>query len=235
MRRDLQRDEVHERLGVAREKLTVTYQGLDAAWGATPAPAPHVEDDGVPYVLFVGNIKPNKNLALLLHAFADVAARVPFRLVLAGRTDGFRTGDGAALALAERLGPRVRMAGEVSDTTLRALYAGATAFCLPSRLEGFGLPLLEAMASGCAVLCSTAGSLPEVAGGAALQFSPELSPGREQLAAALLRVATDEGLVRDLQSRGRMRAAAFSYTRCAFETTEVLQRELARLRPGGAR
>jgi glycosyltransferase involved in cell wall biosynthesis len=218
-------DEVHTRLGVPRQRMTVTHPGLDAGWLASAPPAPHVEPDSVPYVLFVGNIKPNKNLSLLLDAFADVRQRVPFRLVLAGRMDGFATGDPAVLTRAKALGERVRFAGEVSDEELRALYAGALAFCLPSTIEGFGLPLLEAMALGCPVLCSRAGALPEVAGEAALLFDATPATGRAQLA-ELLGGLADNPQLATLRERGYARVQQFSYAQCAAQTAAVLQKLL---------
>ena len=208
--------------GVLPEKITVTHPGLDDAW--PPSAVPHREPDGVPYLLFVGNIKPNKNLRLLLGAFASVQDRIPFRLLLAGRMRGFGTGDDAVLRQAEALGERVRFAGEVDDATLQSLYAGASALVLPSLYEGFGLPLLEAMQLGCPVLSSTAGSLPEVGGDAALYFDPH---SESALASCLLQVM-DAAAMHALRLRGRERVANFSFTRCAQQTATVMNRLLER-------
>jgi glycosyltransferase involved in cell wall biosynthesis len=172
----------------------------------------------LPYVLFVGNVKPNKNIGLLLRAFRQVADRVGFRLVLAGKMSGLGTADEAVLREARSFGNRVRLTGEVSDAELQSLYAGASALCMPSRYEGFGLPLLEAMALGCPVLCSTAGSLPEVARDAALFFSAESA---EELAGCLLRVG-DAALMQELREKGRLRLEAFSFARCAEKTAAVM-------------
>jgi glycosyltransferase involved in cell wall biosynthesis len=210
------RSELRDRLDVPAAKLHVTSIGLDVSW---PTQAqPHCEPDGTPYILFVGNVKPNKNIGLLLRAFRDVMDRVPFRLVLAGRMSGLGTADEAVLREAQSFGDRVRFAGEVSDAELQDLYAGASALCMPSKYEGFGLPLLEAMALGCPVLCSTSGSLPEVAGDAALYFSADSVP---ELAACLLRV--DDGpAMTALRELGRQRVQAFSFPRCASQTAAVM-------------
>lgn len=212
--------ELRNRLGVAREKITVAPPGLDASWiEASPA---HREEDGLPYLLFVGNVKPNKNLGLLLEAFSRVMGSLPHRLVLAGKVRGLGTDDGPAVRRAAALGDRVRLAGEVSEEMLRSLYAGASALCLPSLYEGFGFPLLEAMAKGCPVLCSTAGSLPEVADGAALYFDPH---DAASLARCLMRV-TEERAMDELRCAGRLRVREFRFDRCAEITASVLNRAM---------
>jgi glycosyltransferase involved in cell wall biosynthesis len=228
--------ELIERLHVPAEKTTVTHLGLAADWNTAP---PHTEADGVPYLLYVGNIKPNKNLGLLLRAFAAVCDRLPHRLVLAGRMRGFGTEDAAALAQAESMAGRVRLAGEVSDAELRSLYAGAAVLVMPSLYEGFGLPLLEAMQLGCPVLSSSAASLPEVAADAALYFDPRSQHSEAELAACLLRVL-DPAAMCALAERGRERVRAFSLERCAELTAGVLNRQMelaasgAKSRPIGA-
>jgi glycosyltransferase involved in cell wall biosynthesis len=217
---DFTRSELSTRLHVPAGKITVTSPGLDTHWPAT-AP-PHLEADGLPYLLYVGNVKPNKNLTLLLEAFTAVQDRLPHRLVLAGKFQGFGTGDAAVLRQAQTLGDRARFAGEVSDAELQRLYAGAAALVLPSLYEGFGLPLLEAMRLGCPVLCSTAGSLPEIGGDAAFYFDPHSAAG---LAACLLRV-DNASAMDNLRTLGRARADHFSFTRCAQQTAAVMNRLL---------
>jgi glycosyltransferase involved in cell wall biosynthesis len=217
---DFTRTELLTRLHVPAEKLTVTHPGLDTDWPHT-AP-PHIEPDGTPYLLFVGNVKPNKNLALLLSAFAQVQHRIPHRLILAGKLHGFGTNDEAVLRQAQSFGDRIRFAGEVHDPVLQHLYAGASALVLPSLYEGFGLPLLEAMALGCPVLCSTAGSLPEIAGNAALYFNPQ-SP--EELAARLLQL-NDTALMDSQRTLGRARLTHFSFNDCAHQTATILNQHL---------
>jgi glycosyltransferase involved in cell wall biosynthesis len=165
-------------------------------------------------------VKPNKNLALLLEAFAMVMDRLPYRLVVAGRLHGFGTGDDAVLRRAADLGDRVRFAGEVSDAELQRLYAGAAALVLPSLYEGFGLPMLEAMKLGCPVLSSTAGSLPEVGGDAAMYFDPHLV---EELVGCLLQVE-NRATMDALRMLGRERVKMFSFVRCAEQTAAVMNR-----------
>jgi glycosyltransferase involved in cell wall biosynthesis len=212
--------ELRKRLNVPPEKITVTHPGIDASWPEIAVK--HVETDHVPYVLYVGNIKPNKNLILLLEAYARVADSVPFCLLLAGRIRGFGTGDEAMIHRAKAMGDKVRFAGEVSDTELIGLYAGASALVLPSLYEGFGLPLLEAMKLRCPVLCSRAGSLPEVAGDAALYFDP-LS--KQELAEQLLQVA-DGKRMDELRRAGTERVRLFNFQDCAERSATVFNRLL---------
>ena len=208
--------ELKKLLKADTEKITVTYPGLDPLW-ARDAEA-HREPDGAPYLLYVGNVKPNKNLKLLVGAFLQVKDRMPHRLVLAGRMRGLGTEDTAVLRQAKMLGNRVRWTGEVPDAELVSLYAGADALVMPSLYEGFGLTLLEAMQMKCPVLCSDAGSLPEVGGDAALYFNPR---DESDLMKRLLQVA-DRGLMDDLRSKGRRRAMDFSSARCAAQTATVM-------------
>ena len=208
--------ELVSRLGVDARKMTVTPLGLDNDWPV--AAAPQVEADGSPYLLYVGNVKPNKNLSLLLKAFAAVRNRMPHRLVLAGKIRGFSSGDEAVIRQASAMGDRVRFAGEVSDAELCRLYAGASALVLPSLYEGFGLPVLEAMQLGCPVLASTAGSLPEVGGDAAFYFDPH---SVEDLAERLLETL-DAAAMRELRERGFARVREFSFERCAVQSARVM-------------
>jgi glycosyltransferase involved in cell wall biosynthesis len=212
--------ELVETLHVPVAKTTVTLPGLDADWPASAVR--HVEVDGLPYLLFVGNVKPNKNVAALLEALTMVLERIPHRLVIVGRVHGMGTGDAAVVRRAEALGGRVRFAGEVDDATLQRLYAGAAALVMPSLYEGFGLPLLEAMQLGCPVLAATGSSLPEVAGEAALLFDP-LVP--RELAERLLQVQ-DAACMEGLRVRGLARVRQFSFERCAQQTAAVMNRRL---------
>ena len=217
---DFTAQEMIQRLGVPAGKITVAHLGLEDSW---PADArAHREKDCVPYLLYVGNVKPNKNLSTLLKAFTQVQDRIPHRLLLAGRIRGFGTGDEAVIRAAESFGDRVRFTGEISDSVLISLYRGATALVLPSLYEGFGLPLLEAMQLGCPVLASTAGSLPEIGGDAALYFDPR-DPA--SLAARLLEIQ-DGTVIETLREAGYARITQFSYAKCAARTAEVLNRLL---------
>lgn len=175
--------------------------------------------------LYVGNVKPHKGLGVLLEALARPELRaLPHRLVIVGRRDGFLHGASADLArAAEALGDRVEWAGRVSEAELAAWYARAEALVLPSRHEGFGLPVLEAMAAGCPVVAADAGALPEV-GGAAAIYCPAREPAAWAEALAGLAAAPAERA--RLAEAGRERAREFSWDRTAELTVAGLREAL---------
>ena len=162
-----------------------------------------------PYLLYVGRRGEYKNFAVLAAALADNAAlRDRFDLVCVG-------GEPEPIVLGA--GVRCRQV-RADDATLAGLYAGAVALVYSSRFEGFGLPVVEAMRCGCPVITTRGGSLPEVAGDAALYFDPDSA---EDLTRAVERLSSDVELRRRLIQQGRERAAGFTWRRCAEETLEV--------------
>lgn len=177
------------------------------------------------YFLFVGTLEPRKNLGTLLLAYQKLPAEVQklHPLVLVG-SRGWE--DERLLTTIDAL-PNVKWLGRVPDAELPALMAGALAFVYPSYFEGFGLPVLEAMAAGCPVVTSNVSSLPEVTGtgaeAAALLVHPDDVAG---LTAAMHHLASDEDLRADLKSRGLARARLFSWEQAAEQTLAVY-RELA--------
>ncbi len=159
-----------------------------------------------PYVLWTGTIEPRKNLPRLLEAFRDLEAEVD--LVLVGPKGWKEDLDKLLTDLRER----VRVLGFVPHTDLAALYAGAAVFCLPSLLEGFGFPVLEAMAQGTPVVTSRGTSTEELAGSAGVLVDP-LDPG--DIARGLTWVLTDSSRATELGAEGRAQAAGYSWTRTA--------------------
>ncbi len=171
-----------------------------------------------PYVLSVGLLEPKKNLAALLAAVARLRAAGGWgrmELVVVG-APGWGV-DPAAHARRLGVADLVRFLGPVPDAALPALYGGARAFAFPSLWEGFGLPVLEAMATGVPAVVSDRGALPEVTGGAALLVEPTAAA----LADGLGRVLSDEALRERLRAAGLARAAEFSWERTARETLAV--------------
>lgn len=208
-------DELMRLVGIQARRIHVVHLGVDPFWGTAPAEA----SPKVPYLLFVGNLKPHKNLSGALDAFAALCGHIPHSLVVLGKREGFLTGDGAAQRRALQLGERVRFTGQVSDAELRQYYAHADALLLPSFYEGFGLPPLEAMAAGCPVIVSRTASLPEVCGEAALYCDP-YRPA--DIAAQVRRLLADAVLRQELKDAGRERARQFRWDRCAQETGQVI-------------
>lgn len=214
------RNRICERFGVPVEKVTVVPLGVSPVWfGSGTREDDVVRGIGVdrPYVLAVGAVSARKNYDRLLAAWAMAEERLgDIELVVVGRS-GLRfsnAGDGF------RAPRRVQYLPHVDDATLRALYANAVAFLYPSLYEGFGLPLLEAMAAGTPVLTSNVTSMPEVSDGAALLVDP-LST--ESIADGIWRLCTDSALRDALRAQGRTRAAACTWERSAAMTMDVLE------------
>ena len=195
-------------------RVTVVPEGL-----STPAAAGALPDGVEPaFILAVGTVEPRKNYPRLLEAYRRLRSRagsVP--LVIAGRP-GWAYGDTLRKIQAE---PGVRYLGHVDEPTLAALYQSASVLALPSLYEGFGLPLLEAMATGLPALIGSAGALPELAAGAALEVDPE---DVDDIAAGLEKLLSDPALRNRLVEAGKLRAADFTWQKAAAATIEVLRR-----------
>lgn len=178
------------------------------------------------YFLCVGNTKPYKNVPVAIDAFAICARQFPdVRLVIAGRGDSLAALNAQVMRLG--LQDRVEFTGSVSDRELIALMRGAQALVFPSLVEGFGLPVLEAMAAGCAVIGSEGTAVAEVAGSAALLCDPRQPSA---FATAMARVLTTTGERERLVRAGLDRAQAFQWQRCAEQTVAVYESLLHRPR-----
>ncbi len=212
-------------LGIAPGRMRTIHlaSGLSTGWAADKARLARF--DLTPgYLLFVGERRPHKNLVGLLEAYARVRGRLGEAppLVIAGTAYAdYRSPEAAITALG--LGARVRLLERITDDELAALYAGARMFLLPSLYEGFGLPILEAMAAGVPVITSNVSSMPEVAGDAALLVDPRDTSG---IADAIVRLLHDELMARDLATRGRAQARSFSWENAAQETFTVYEETL---------
>lgn len=217
---DFSRTEYRRVVGAAGPEPIVVHNGVGGAWlhdVGEGQPRAQVER---PYALFVGNVKPHKNLRTLVRAFAQVVHTVPHDLVIVGRREGLRGGDGIVEREAEALGPRVRFTGEVSDAALHDYVRRATALVFPSLYEGFGLPPLEAMAAGCPTLVARSGALPEICGDAALYCDPR---DASDIAGQLRTLLTDDALRATLRERGRQQAGRFTWEQSARETLAALE------------
>jgi glycosyltransferase involved in cell wall biosynthesis len=214
-------------LGVAQDKIDVVPGGVDPEF--TPAHgADRMEEmrsrisGGYPYILNVGMIEPRKNLERLIEAFEILKSHhhLPHRLVLAGKKGWLSDG---IYRRAERspMTSDILFPGFISEQDLPLLYGAADLFVFPSLYEGFGLPPLEAMASGVPVVVSRSSSLPEVVGDAAQMARPESA---EELSEAMARVLTDEGLRTSMVARGIQQSARFTWEAAARKMLDVYLR-----------
>jgi len=211
--------------GVEGERIHVTPLAADLpADTGSPSPSPY----DAPYVLFVGTLEPRKNLPRLVRAFRAAVreASLPHQLVLAGAT-GWQQ-DALANELAADGEGLVHVPGRVAPNELDALYRGADAVAYPSLYEGFGLPVLEALAYGTPTLSSTTSAIPEVADDAALLVDPE---DEDAIAGGLVRILSDETLRADLKEKGPKRAASFSWAATARATLDAYRTAMERARP----
>jgi glycosyltransferase involved in cell wall biosynthesis len=150
-----------------------------------------------PYIVCVGNVKPHKNLRRLVQAFRLIADKIPHRLLIIGKKDGFLTGDSDVESLATSLSDRIKFTGFVSDTELHAIIAYAELLVHPSLYEGFGLPPLEALATGCKVVVADIPALRETCIGATTFFNPLSTT---DMANAIYEVAT-RGEIRSFEEK----------------------------------
>jgi glycosyltransferase involved in cell wall biosynthesis len=203
--------EVSRRLGVTRERMVVCSPGAPS-WQPRPAPAPKGP------ILFMGTLEPRKNLGVLLDAYARLRQARPDAppLWLAGGATEASTPWLRAIQKAPLEG-HVKHLGYIDADARYGLYAQASMLVLPSHLEGFGMPSLEAMATGVPVIVSNRGALPEVAGDAAQVVEPDDVAG---FAAAMQRYLDDDGAMRQAIDRGRVRARHYSWDRSAAALIE---------------
>jgi glycosyltransferase involved in cell wall biosynthesis len=226
------RDDLQREWAVPAEKITVLTSGVNPRFqpvadpDALTAMRLRYNLGSAPFFLAVGTVQPRKNYPMLVRAFRGVADRLPHQLVIAGGRGWLVEG---LLAEIEQQGlsDRVRLIGFVDDADLPALYSAATAFLFPSLYEGFGLPLLEAMACGTPVISSDASCLPEIVaapgGDAGLLVDPADEAG---WTAAMSRVAGDETLRADLVRRGMERAATYGWDATARHLLTIYDRLL---------
>jgi alpha-1,3-rhamnosyl/mannosyltransferase len=221
---------LRERFDLDPAKIRVTPLGLSR---------PFLEDEapdgsgaarralGLPgeFLLFVGATEARKNLPRLIEALSIVHRSYrPVPLVLVGREGGDHARVRAEVA-ARGLADWVRMPGYLPELQVRDLYRTATAFVFPSYCEGFGLPLLEAMASGLPSAVSGVSALPEVGGDAAVYYPPD---DAKEMAAQIVRLLSDAGLRESLRARGRERARRFTWEKTAAATLAFYREVLGR-------
>ncbi len=212
------RDAALSRLELDPARVHVVPWGVDARFSPGSETPDRPGDGGLPYLLAVGTLQPRKNLEAALAAFERaVDAGLEHRLVVVGAR-GWRDAALVERVKGSRHTQRIRLAGFVADDELAALYRGADALLFPSRYEGFGLPALEAMASGTPVIAARAGALPEVVGDAGLLVDPD---DPDALAAAVVELLADADRRAELGAAGLRRAERFTWAACAERTVAI--------------
>jgi glycosyltransferase involved in cell wall biosynthesis len=213
---DATREEVIERIGIREDRVMTAHLGVSTRF--TPNdPGEVLERLGIRgrYILSVGAREPRKNLPTTLRAFERVRESAPdVRLVVAGPR-GWRNREFDSLVARSK---GVTVTGALPDRDLVALYSGAACFVYPSLGEGFGLPVLEAMACGAPVVSSNRTALPEVVGDAGLLTDPE---NPEAIGEAIVRIISSDELSAELSEKARRRAGGFTWERCAEATARA--------------
>ena len=213
------KQEICEKLSISQSRVSAVHLACDPFF--FPRPVHEVsrvkEKFNLPdnYLLFVGTLEPRKNLSLIIDAMPAIPEEIG--LVLTGWS-GWGDKDWMKRIKQNHLSHRVHMPGYVSENDLAALYSGAIAFVYPSFYEGFGLPVLEAMACKCPVITSNRASLPEVAGNAGILIDPN---DHEALAHEITKIAEDSQLRESLISKGLLQASRFSWEKCARKTKQI--------------
>jgi glycosyltransferase involved in cell wall biosynthesis len=209
--------------GVSADRIVVAPLGVEPAFYALQ-PLPR-ED----FFLCVSTLHPHKNLDNLLFAFAEFRRERPdWRLVMTG-VRGFHTQQVEARIVELGLEQSVRLTGWIPRQELYGLFQTATAMVYPSTFEGFGLPVVEAMAAGLPLACSNIEPLHGIVAGAALEFAPD---DVSTMTAALRRLSEDDALREELAARGRVRAASFTWEETARKTLRAIE---AGLQAGSSR
>lgn len=221
------RREIHDVLGVPLERIDVAYPGVGPDFKPLPPAAVEAfrRERGLPerFILYLGTLEPRKNLSTLLRAYARLPQRGAVKLILAGG-HGWDTEPVFALIEELGLGQDVITPGYLSGNELPLWYNAADLFAYPSIYEGFGMPLVEALACGCPVVASNTTSLPEAVGPAGVLLPPT---DVAQWADALARLCDDETARRELAALGKQHAQKFTWTETARQTAEAYHRALS--------
>jgi glycosyltransferase involved in cell wall biosynthesis len=218
-------EDLLSRTKVDPAKVHVIPEAASLAWGEGDADETLTRlKVPLPYLLSVGTLEPRKNLVRLIRAYRRAASSgLPHALVLAGPMGWRHQTLLREIALS---GPgEVVLTGAMSPAELDALYRGASAFVYPALYEGFGLPVIEAMARGVPTICSNTSSLPEVAGDAALGVNPA---SVREIASAIQSLLTDSVMAERLADLGRARADRFSWDEAARLTVQVYEKAVQR-------
>ena len=205
------KDEIVNKLTIKAEKIEVIYNGIDESF--------HQNRESLvlerPYFLYIGNRRSYKNINRMLKAFAVASISRDYLLAFSGEPDDLLRKEIEMLNISNR----IKFFGNIDDRDLPSIYKGATALLFVSLMEGFGLPVLEAMASGTPVITSNITSLPEIAGSAAILVNPN---DIKDISIAIERIVTDTALRSSLINLGFAQAKNFSWDKAAKQTWDII-------------
>lgn len=222
---EFSKSEIHQLLGVPLEKISVIYSAASLSEQKEDKQSLQSRYSiDRPYLLYVGNMEPRKNLVRLLHAYRLLKkeSEIPHQLVLAGGSGWKNEGIFQELKELKKTGD-VILTGYITPEEKNTLYTHASAFVFPSLYEGFGMPPLEAMHFGCPVVCSNAASLPEIVGDAAELVDPMEV---DSIAQGMLHVLTDESHRAELVQKGYAQAKKFNWDDSAKKLMQICREVL---------
>lgn len=219
--------DIIEYFHIDEAKIEMTYEGVSQSFERTEACDKNIllrYNIKEPFLLYVGNAYPHKNLDGLLDVYAEIRKKIAIDLVLIGREDYFykRIKDHAK-GFDPNISKGIIFPGFVPDIDLTCLYKAACAYVFPSFFEGFGLPPLEAMAQGCAVVSSNKTCLPEILGEAASYFNPE---DKLEMQKKIEEIIQEEDFKKGLITKGYEQAKLYDWNRCAKETLNIFLSEI---------
>lgn len=203
------KDEITKHYNATTEKIEVIYEGFDQS--ITKGKGTNLISNN--YILYVGNAYPHKNLQILLEAFSKIRKDQKIDLVCIGRNDFF-------YKRIKNNQPGVHFLHDIDDYSLFDYYKGARLFVMPSLMEGFGLPVLEAMSLSCPVVCSNTPALKEICQNAAVYFDPK---DPNDLKEKIEKVLSDKELLESLAQKGKKQSEKFSWEECVSETLKVYE------------
>ena len=220
---DFTKNEFNKFVGKTKQEIHAIHNGVDESWFSSQKQKDFHHKK--PFLLFVGNIKPHKNLGSLLDAFKLIMDIIPHDLIILGKKEGFITGDSDIFVKALEQKERVHFFGEFDNDSeiFRQFYLNADVLILPSFYESFGLPPLEAMASGCPAIVSNVAALPEIYKDSVLYCNPY---DYKDIAEKIFELINDNKLRDNLRQKGFERAKQLTWESCAQKTIHVIQEVL---------
>lgn len=206
------------------QKIRIVYEGVASNFNTENKEQNRlkVQDllgNSTPYILGVGKLSPRKNFKSVLRAFNQIKHKIVHNLIIVGG-NGWDFEEIEKVIQEYALQTRVKFLGYVTDDSLVPLYQNASVFVYPSKFEGFGLTILEAMACGCPVITSNISSMPEVAGESAVLVNPNSD---SELAEAILYVCNNEARAKEMEISGLKRSKEFTWEKCASQTIEMYE------------